>query len=85
MTVPMPGRKRHLEVVGSQRRNRGSAGRASASQRIEYLADLILELRQLAENAGLHRLTDLLEEARKEARNQAVIAGDKKVIHRHAD
>jgi hypothetical protein len=68
MNKPNP----RLQVVGNQSDVPGVARNApSGAERLEYMADLILELKSMAQDDGFAALGGILEVAYQEAKAQA--------------
>lgn len=61
--------------TGDGAEQRASDGKVNAEDRLEYMADLILELRQLAEGLNLKSLALILAAASEEANVQRRVSG----------
>ncbi|MGH8336113.1 MAG: hypothetical protein ACRETL_04655 [Gammaproteobacteria bacterium] len=74
MSDPSPSRTQsQIESSAPARQENPGADQAYSADRVEYMADLIAELRELAEKGRMDTLAAILSLATNEAQQQALI------------
>lgn len=71
MDAKVPHLRVVQNVINNQRENHKIPSVATEAERIAYMADLILELKGMADKSGLNTLSGILEVAYVEAKSHA--------------